>query len=314
MATIAAAPAPRLGDEELLSVPEMGQWELAWRRLRRHRLGLLGLSMLVAIFGLAYLSPLIAPYDPTEIDLMEQFGTGSLAHPLGTDELGRDIFSRLLYASRITLSVSLVATILVNLIGVPLGAMAAYRRGWLETVVMRFTDVMLSLPTLLLLLVFSRMLREMQGMKELLGAENVSIAVMIAILTLFGWMPVCRLVHGAVLSLREREFVEATRALGVPAWRILTRHLIPNAVAPIIVSGTLGFGTRIVLESTLSFLGLGITPPHPSLGNMLTEAQGYMFRNPWLAVYPGLVIFLTVLAINFLGDALRDALDPRLRH
>jgi peptide/nickel transport system permease protein len=177
--------------------------------------------------------------------------------------------------------------------------------------VMRFTDVMLSLPTLLLLLVFSRMLREMQGMKELLGAENVSIAVMIAILTLFGWMPVCRLVHGAVLSLREREFVEATRALGVPAWRILTRHLIPNAVAPIIVSGTLGFGTRIVLESTLSFLGLGITPPHPSLGNMLTEAQGYMFRNPWLAVYPGLVIFLTVLAINFLGDALRDALDPR---
>jgi peptide/nickel transport system permease protein len=313
MATLAAAPTPRLGEEEVLAVAEMGQWALAWRRLRRHRLGLIGLTMLVLIFGLAYLAPLIAPYDPTEIDLMEQFGTGSLAHPLGTDELGRDILSRLLYASRITLSVSLAATVLVNLIGVPLGAMAAFRRGWFETVVMRFTDVMLSLPTLLLLLVFSRMLREMQGMKELLGAENVSLAVMVAILTLFGWMNVCRLVHGAVLSLREREFVEATRALGVPAWRILTRHLVPNAIAPIIVSATLGFGTRIVLESTLSFLGLGITPPHPSLGNMLTEAQGYMFRNPWLAVYPGLVIFLTVLAINFLGDALRDALDPRSR-
>jgi ABC-type dipeptide/oligopeptide/nickel transport system permease subunit len=173
MATLAAAPTPRLDEEELVSAPEMGQWALAWRRMRRHRLGLVGLTMIVLIFGLAYLSPLIAPYDPTDIDLMEQFGTGSFAHPLGTDELGRDIFSRLLYASRVTLSVSLVATILVNLIGVPLGAMAAYHRGWFETVVMRSTDVMLSLPTLLLLLVFSRMLREMQGMKALLGAENV---------------------------------------------------------------------------------------------------------------------------------------------
>ena len=313
MATLAAAPTPRLGDDEALAGTEIGQWGLVWRRLRRHRLGLIGLTMLVLIFGLAYLAPLIAPYDPTDIDLLEQFGTGSAGHLLGTDELGRDILSRLLYASRVTLTVSLSATILANLIGVPLGAMAAFRRGWFETLVMRFADVMLSLPTLLLLLVFSRMLREMQGMKDLLGAENVSVAVMIAILTLFGWMDVCRLVHGAVLSLREREFVEATRALGVPAWRILTRHLVPNAIAPIIVSATLGFGSRIVLESTLSFLGLGITPPRPSLGNMLTEAQGYMFRNPWLAVYPGLIIFLTVLAINFLGDALRDALDPRSR-
>jgi len=311
MATLAAA--PRVQDEEALAPGEMSQWALAWRRLRRHRIGLIGLVMLVLIFGLAYLAPLIAPYDPTDIDLMEQFGTGSAAHPLGTDELGRDILSRLLYASRITLSVSLVSTVLVNLIGVPLGALAAYYRGWVETGVMRLTDLMLSLPNLLLLLVFSRMLREMQGMKDLLGAENVSIAVMIGILTIFGWMNVCRLVHGAVLSLREREFVEATRALGVPTWRILMRHLIPNAIAPIIVSATLGFGTRVVLESTLSFLGLGITPPHPSLGNMLTEAQGYMFRNPWLAVYPGVVIFLAVLAVNFLGDALRDALDPRSR-
>jgi peptide/nickel transport system permease protein len=311
MATLAAA--PRLQEDEVATASEMSQWGLAWRRLRRHRLGLLGLSLLVLIFGLAYLAPLVAPYDPTEIDLLDQFGTGSLAHPLGTDELGRDILSRLLYASRITLSVSLVATILVNLIGVPLGALAAYHRGWFETVVMRFTDVMLALPLLLLLLVFSRMLREMQGLKELMGPENVSVAVMIAILTLFGWMNVTRLVHGAVLSLREREFVEATRALGVPAWRILLRHLVPNAIAPIIVAATLGFGTRIVLESTLSFLGLGITPPHPSLGNMLTDAQGSMFRNPVLAVYPGLVIFLTVLAINFVGDALRDALDPRSR-
>jgi peptide/nickel transport system permease protein len=178
---------------------------------------------------------------------------------------------------------------------------------------MRFTDVMLALPTLLMLLVFSRMLREMEGMKALFGAENVSVAVMVSILTLFGWMTVCRLVHSAVLSLREREFVEAARALGTPTRQILFRHLMPNAVAPILVAATLGFGQRIVFESTLSFLGLGISPPHPSLGNMLSEAQGYMFRNPWLAVYPGLVIFAVVLAVNFLGDALRDALDPRAK-
>jgi peptide/nickel transport system permease protein len=314
MATLAAAPGPAaLPEDELHLIPEMGQWALAWRRLRRHRLGLVGLVLVILIFGLAALAPVVAPYDPTDIDLFEQFGVTSAAHPLGTDELGRDILSRLLYASRVTLSVSLLATILVNLIGIPLGALAAYHRGWFETVVMRFTDVWLSLPTLLLLLVFSRMLREMQGMKDLFGAENVSIVVMIAILTIFGWMNVCRLVHGAVLTLREREFVEATRALGMSSWLTLTRHLIPNAVAPIIVAATLGFGTRVILESTLSFLGLGITPPHPSLGNMLTESQGYMFRNPLLAVYPGLVIFLTVLAINFLGDALRDALDPRSR-
>jgi peptide/nickel transport system permease protein len=157
------------------------------------------------------------------------------------------------------------------------------------------------------------MLREMQGMKLLFGAENVSLVVMVVILTLFGWMRVCRIVHGTVLTLREREFVQAAEAMGVPAFRIMLTHLIPNAIAPIIILATLGFGQRLILESTLSFVGLGITPPHPSLGNMLTESQGYMFKNPLLAVYPGAVIFLTVLGVNFLGDALRDALDPRAR-
>lgn len=312
MASVAAHPSART-DEELAGLTEVGQWGLAWRRLKRHRLGMVGLVILVLVFGLAYLAPVVAPYSPIEIDLLDQFGNPSAAHWLGTDELGRDVFARLLYAARVTLSVSLVATILVNLIGVPLGALAAYHRGWFETIVMRFTDVMLSLPTLLLLLIFSRMLREMEGVKQIFGTENVSIAVMVVILTIFGWMNVCRLVHGAVLSLREREFVEATRAMGASTWRIMLSHLIPNAIAPIIVAATLGFGTRIILESTLSFLGLGITPPHPSLGNMLSGAQGYMFRNPLLAIYPGIVIFVTVLAVNFLGDALRDALDPRAR-
>jgi peptide/nickel transport system permease protein len=312
MATV-AAPINTRTDDEVLQLPEMGQWALAWRRLRRHRLGLLGLVMLVLILGMSYGAPLIAPYAPSEIDLFDTFGRSSAAHVLGTDELGRDILSRLFYAGRVTLSVALAATLMVNLVGVPLGALAAYQRGWVEAVIMRLTDVMLALPTLLMLLVFSRMLREMEGMKALFGAENVSVAVMVSILTLFGWMTVCRLVHGAVLSLREREFVEAARALGTPTRQILIRHLVPNAIAPILVSATLGFGQRIIFESTLSFLGLGIAPPHPSLGNMLSEAQGYMFRNAWLAVYPGLVIFVVVLAVNFLGDALRDALDPRAK-
>src|SRR5262245_2108531 len=312
MATMVARPIGR-PEDDVLGASEMGQWGLAWRRLRRHRLGLIGLVMLAAVVGVSYAAPLIAPYSPTDIDLFDQFGTSSAAHPLGTDELGRDILTRLLYAARVTLSVALVSTLFVNLIGVPLGALAAYKRGWVETVIMRLADVFLALPTLLILLIFSQMLRGLEGLRQLFGTENVSIVVMVLILTIFGWMTVCRLVHGAVLSLREREFVEAARALGTPARQILVRHLVPNAIAPILVSAPLGFGQRVIPESTLSFLGPGIAPPQPSLGNMLSEAQGYMFRNAWLAVYPGLVIFLVVLAINFLGDALRDALDPRAK-
>ncbi len=311
MAT-AVQPYPR-DEEEVLTLPELSQWALIWRRFRRHHLGLAGLALLGALFIVAYLAPVLAPYDPTAIDLNAQFAYPSAQHWLGTDELGRDILSRLMYASRVTLSVALVSTLLTALVGTAVGAIAGYSGGWVEIILMRTADIMLAMPTLLLLLVLSKMLREMEGVKALFGAENVSLAVIVIILVLFGWMRVARLVHGSVLSLREREFVEAARALGASPARIILVHLVPNTFAPIIVASTLGFGERVILESTLSFLGLGITPPHPSLGNMLSEAQGYMFRNPLLAVYPGMVIFLTVLAINFLGDALRDALDPRMK-
>jgi peptide/nickel transport system permease protein len=171
---------------------------------------------------------------------------------------------------------------------------------------------MLSLPLLILLLIVSKMLRDMAFLRNTFGTNNVSVAVIIIILTLFGWMGLARLVHGSVLSLKQREFVEAARTLGARPWRIIGQHLLPNSIAPIIVQTTLRFGTAVVLEGTLSFLGLGISPPNASLGNMLTGAQGFMFRNPMLAVYPGIVIFLVALAINFVGDALRDALDPRM--
>jgi peptide/nickel transport system permease protein len=180
-------------------------------------------------------------------------------------------------------------------------------------VLMRLIDVMLSLPVLALLLVVSQMLRNLVFLRHTFGTNNVSIFVIVIILTLFGWMRLARLVHGSVLSLKHRDFVDAARALGAAPARIIGRHLLPNAIAPIVVQTTLRLGEAVVLESTLSFLGLGISPPLASLGNMLSGAQGYIFRNPWLAVYPGLVIFLVVLAVNFVGDALRDALDPRLK-
>jgi len=297
---------------EELDLPEMGRWALVWRRFRRHRLALVGLLVVLLFAFLSYGAPWVAPFPFEKINMNDQYALPGHPYWLGTDELGRDIFSRLLYAGRISLTVALVSTILSSVIGIIVGAAAAYYRGVAELVLMRFTDVMLSLPTLPLLLVFSKMLREYPTLKETFG-DNLSVLVIVVVLTIFGWMYTARLVYSSVLSLREAEFTEAARALGSSGPRIMLSHLVPNSMAPVIVYATLGFGQRVVLEATLSWLGLGVTPPIPSWGNMLSQAYAYMLRNPWLAVYPGLFIFFTVLAINFLGDALRDALDPRLK-
>jgi len=287
-------------------------WQSAARRFVRHRPGVLGLVVLTVFVGVGALAPVLAPYPQEALDLSQQFAGPSLSHPLGTDELGRDVLSRLLYAARVTLLVTLVSALLTTGIGVFVGAAAGYFGGWVEVVLMRLTDVMLSLPLLVLLLIVSKMLRELEALRNTFGATNVSIAVMVLILSGFGWMTLARLVHGSVLSLKQRDFVEAARALGARPWHIIGLHLLPNSMAPIIVRTTLYLGTAVILEGTLSFSGLGIQAPNASLGNMLTDAQGYMFRNPWLAVYPGLVILTVVLAVNFVGDALRDALDPRM--
>jgi len=273
---------------------------------------MLGIVVLILFVLLGIGAPFIAPYAQEAQDLSNQFSGPSASHWLGSDELGRDVLSRLLFAARITLFVTAVSTLLASIIGVLIGAAAGFFGGWTETALMRLTDVMLSLPLLILLLIVSKMLRDMAFLRNTFGTNNVSVAVIVIILTLFGWMGLARLVHGSVLSLKQREFVEAARTIGARPWRIIGQHLLPNAVAPIIVQTTLRFGTAVVLEGTLSFLGLGISPPNASLGNMLTGAQGFMFRNPMLAVYPGMVIFSVVLAINFVGDALRDALDPRM--
>ncbi len=315
--TPAAPPAVRTvpaaePDVQVLSRPQRTLWQSAMHRFRRHHVGVFGLLMLLAFVLMGVLAPVVAPYAAETQDLANQFGGPTAQHWLGTDELGRDMFTRLLYATRVTLFVTLVSTILATIVGVIVGAVAGYFGGWVEVALMRFTDIMLSLPLLILLLIVSKMLRDMTFVRETFGAANVSVGVIVIILTLFGWMNHARLVHGSVLSLKNREFVEAARALGAGPGRMISQHLLPNSVAPIVVQTTLRFGIAVILEGTLSFLGLGITPPNPSLGNMLTEAQAYMFRNPWLAVYPGLVIFSVVLAINFVGDALRDALDPRM--
>jgi peptide/nickel transport system permease protein len=298
----------------------VSQWGLAWRRLRRHRLAMIGLTMLVVIVVVCVAAPLIVPYDFEEIDLRKPYAPlftpgnpGRPVHILGTDALGRDIFSRLLFAGRISLLVALITTLINVAVGTVIGAVAGIYGGWIDTLLMRFADLLLTLPTLPLLLVLSSSLRQFVALQKFLGS-NLSVVIIIFVLVIFGWMGLSRLVRGSVLSLRGQDFISATRALGGSQSRIIFSHLVPNSLAPIIVAATLGFGAVIISESALSFLGFGVMPPTPTWGNMLNDARGapldYLFTQ---TLSPGFFIFITVLAINFLGDGLRDALDPRLK-
>jgi peptide/nickel transport system permease protein len=300
----------------------VGQWTLALRRLRRHKLAMLGLTVLMTIILLSIAASWISPYDYEEQDYQRIYTawatpgeTGAPMHWMGTDGLGRDTLTRILYAGRISLTVALVITLLNVLIGTLIGALAGYFGGKVENLLMAFTDLMLTLPDLPLLLILSSSLRQFTALQNFLGS-NLSVVIIIIVLSAFGWMRNARLVRAAVLSLRETDFVEASRSMGASGWRIISQHLIPNALAPIIVSATLGFGAVVISESALSFLGFGVMPPVPTWGNMLNEARsapqlGYTLFLQTLA--PGLCIFLTVLSINFIGDGLRDALDPRLK-
>jgi peptide/nickel transport system permease protein len=315
-----AASAEALQLEPTTTQKPVSQWMLVWRRLRKHKLAMAGLAVFAFVVLLSLLAPLIAPYSYEEINLTNSYAglfspgaEGEAPHILGTDKLGRDIFSRLLYAGRISLGVALVVTVLTTILGTLLGAAAGAFGGIVDTVLMRFADVMLTLPFLPMVLVLSSSLRQYAALQDFLGS-SMSVAIIVFVLLIFGWMGNARLVRGSVLSLREQDFVSASRALGAGNRRIILRHLVPNSLAPIIVSATLGFGTVIIAESALSFLGFGIMPPVPTWGNMLNEARNsplqYLFTQ---ALSPGLCIFFTVLAINFIGDGLRDALDPRLK-
>ncbi len=285
------------------------------RRFMQHRLALASLILLVLLGLLAIAAPLVEyalGVDANMANLFGRFAPPSFEHPLGTDELGRDLLVRLLYGGRVSLAVGLSAAVFAAVIGTSLGLLAGYFGGRLDAFVMRFTDGVIALPLLPLLIVLAAVDLEKVGMPaELAQSEDVSLYRIIVIVALFGWTTVARLVRAEALRIRSREFVTAARAMGAGHGRIMVAHILPNAVSPIIVATTMSVGGLILFESILSFLGLGIQPPVASWGNMLTNAQELIWNTPMLAVWPGLAIFVTVIAFNFLGDGLQDALDPR---
>lgn len=283
-----------------------GPWRRTWRQLRRHHLAMLGLSILIVLCLVSIFAPLLTPYDPDKVNLRERLQIPSLQHWMGTDELGRDVFTRVLYGGRISLTVGFVVAIISTLIGGIIGATSGYVGGTVDEGTMRFVDVLRSLPTLPILIVLSQVLRVQFGVRG-------GIWVIVLILIIFSWTGIARIIRGVIMSLKHFDYVLAAESVGVPGGNIIGRHLLPNSLAPLIVGATLGAGAAISAESALSFLGLGIQPPTPSWGNLLFNAQTYLWTTPWVAVFPGLCIFITLLSINFLGDGLRDALDPRLR-
>jgi peptide/nickel transport system permease protein len=374
---------------------------VAWRRFRKHKLAMISLGVLSLLLLVSIFAPLVAPYAPDQIDAKNLYAPPSAAHIMGTDGLGRDIFSRVLYAGRVSLLVGIVVAFLSAIIGVVMGLLAGYYSGqplvlaagpgsslwgelrrtqgsafmpwtvvryviwagvlffmvqvtsqfaatftgagvvlaWIvgggialftayfalyrsivvdiDSVISRFIDVMLSLPQIPFLLILSGLLANPEvplgGVLDATFGESRSIVLIILVLTMFGWLGTARVIRGLTLSLRQREFTDAARAIGSSDWRIMLRHLLPNAIAPIIVQVTLDVGNNIISEAALSFLGFGIQEPTASWGNMLTGAQEAIFQSPFTVFWPGLFILLTSLSINFLGDGLRDALDPRSR-
>jgi peptide/nickel transport system permease protein len=279
------------------------QWAIAARQFRRNRMAILGLAVMLFLYIITLMTPLIAPFDPAEQgDIVAmRYLSPSFEHLMGTDKFGRDIFSRVLYGARISLTIGFVAVGIGVLLGTLLGSVAGYFGRKVDTIIMRFTDMMLSIPRLILLIVTIALF------------DQPSIWLVVVVLGLTGWMGVARIVRGEVLSLREREFIQAARALGMSDTRIISRHIIPNTLAPIIVYATLGIGNTILVEAGLSFLGLGVQPPTASWGNMISDGRDALITAWWIATFPGLAIVFTVTAFNLLGDGLRDALDPRLR-
>ena len=273
-------------------------WRQALERFVAHRLAVASMAVLLLLVVLVLVGPVLSPYSPEHTNLNLRYEPPSLAHAMGTDSLGRDLLTRIMFGGRVSLTIGVLAMTVAITLGVLVGGLAGFYGGVADVVLMRFVDMMLSFPRLFLLILFS----------VFLGGRFLTVVLLLGGLS---WMGVSRLIRASFLSLKERQYVEAARALGVPDLQIMLRHMLPNALAPIIVAATLGIATAIIAESTLSFLGLGIQPPTPSWGNMLKDAQTDMVVAPWTAVFPGLAIFVAVVAINFIGDGLRDALDPR---
>lgn len=271
------------------------------RQLCKNKTALAGLIFISVMIVFAFLAPIIAPYDPTHIDAADILSAPSKSHLFGTDMLGRDIFSRIVYGSRISLSIGFIAVGISVIIGIFFGSLAGYYGGVCDAIIMRFVDIMLCFPTLFLIL-------------AVIAILEPSIFNIMVVIGSTSWMGVARLIRAEILTLKERDYVAASKVMGAhDAW-IITRHLIPNAIGPVLVSATLGIGGAILMESALSFLGIGVQPPTPSWGNILMDGKSTLGVGWWLTVYPGLFILLTVLAYNLLGDGLRDLLEPRIEN
>jgi peptide/nickel transport system permease protein len=283
--------------------------QMVWRAFRRHRPAMVGLSIMIICALTSILAPYITPYDPEKIQLTRMLEPPSAEHIMGTDELGRDLLTRILYGGRVSLSIGIMAMGLAVIVGAAVGGLAGFYGGWVDNILMRFTDMMLAFPQLFVLIILALALRDLP-IEALRGTAFASIFSIVLVIAVLAWMQVARLVRASFLSLKEKEFTEAARCLGVSNLRIMLRHLLPNALSPIIVAATFRVATSIITESGLSYLGFGVQPPTPTWGNMLKNAQEQMTRAPWTALFPGLMIFVTVIAINFIGDGLRDALDP----
>ena len=310
MATRTAAGAPVLTAEGLVRRPPATSiWSESWRRFRRHRLAAVG-GIIIGAMVLAVLAgPLVWRVPINEIDFKAKLKGPTRAHPLGTDDLGQDLLARMLYGGRISLAVGVSAMLIAITVGTLVGAVAGHTGGVVDYGLMRITDLFLSLPQLPLLLLIVYLFRD--ALRKVLGPEIGVFVLIVAVIGAFRWMQVARLVRAQFLSLREKEFVEAARSLGAPPLRQVWRHILPNSMGPVIVAGTIDVAAAIIAESTLSFLGLGFPPDIPTWGRILFDAKDNLDFAPHWAIFPGTAIFLTVLSINYIGDGLRDALDPR---
>ncbi len=269
-----------------------------WPRLRRNRMAMAGLIVVLLLFAVSLMAPFLTPYDPSAINAWDVLQAPSWKHWFGTDELGRDVLTRVLFGARISLKVGFVAVGIAVVLGTLIGLVAGYYGGWVDSLLMRCVDIMLCFPSFFLIL-------------AVIAFLNPSIWIIMAVIGLTGWMGVARLVRAEVLAIREMDYIMAARCIGCSDLRIILRHILPNALSPVLVAATLGVAGAILTESALSFLGIGVQPPTPSWGNILTSGKDYIEFAWWLSLFPGLAILITVLAYNLLGEGIRDALDPR---
>ena len=295
--------------EAALRRPSRSLWSDAWRQFRRHRLAMFGVFTFTLLLLATLLGPFVYRTPGDAIDYSKGLLGPSLAHPFGTDDLGRDLFARALHGGRVSMAVGVVAVLIAITLGTLIGAVAGFFGGRIDNALMRLTDLFLALPVLPFLLMVTYLFRD--SIKRVFGPEVGIFLLIVGVIGALNWMPLARLVRAGFLSIKQKEFVEAARCIGAPNFRIMMAHILPNTLSAVIVAATVGVGQAIITESALSFLGLGFPPDMPTWGRLLYDAQNFLDLAPHWAIFPGLLIFLTVLSINYIGDGLRDALDPR---